>query len=434
MALGRAQKHADNPVTLIIGSGPAGLTSALVSALKDTKQRDVVILTDRPTFTREQIFRLDVDILPFLEEVVGKEIIREYFDKKLIGPQQTLNNYHFHTIQIKTLEHLLFGALKNIKSVKLIPILRDTLIIDKTHHLVHVKTDGNEDVTIKFKYLIAADGAAHRTTSKIEKSGIEYHDTQHAQLYHRHARATYKLPETLCSDVLRELIKQGKIADLSNLKALGWELHSAPEVRLFTVDDYFFMGAECPMTFSPDDEEAIDKWLRSILEQYCENVAHSLIRLDAAIFEVNLLEANHTLLPLPCLNALALGDEDLHTACAYFFMIGDALRQTHYQTGSGAVVALRVAQTFGNFMASAQTIDDVQQYHAEVAAIHAINRERVDTFIEMRKERERRELPEGVSLRMMTDLFASKRTAQQEFAKSLFESTNDKPSTSAVRR
>lgn len=433
MALGRTvqkQSLIDHPVTLIIGSGPAGLASALVSALQDTRRRDVVIITDRPTFTRDQIFRLDVDIIPFLEDIVGKELIRKYFDQKLIGPQQTLNNYHFHTIQIKTLEYLLFNALKTLTPIQIFHIQRESLVIDQAHHFVHVTTTDGQELDIRFKYLIAADGAAHRTTNKIRSSGIEYHPTQRDQLYNRHARATYKLPESLCSDVLRELISQRKATDMSVLKAMGWELYSVPEVRLFTVDDYFFMGAECPMSLSLDDEDMIDRWLRLVLESYCENVAHSLIKLDAAIFEVNLLESNRTLVPLPCPKSLAMDNDDLHDSCAYFFMIGDALRQTHYQTGSGAVVALRVAQAFGKFMASKQTLDDVQQYHADVALIHAINRERVDQFIEMRKERERKELPAGVSLLLMKDLFPANKKTAINFATSLFESS--KPSSSGL--
>jgi flavin-dependent dehydrogenase len=176
---------------LIIGFGPGGIAAALVACMKDTMKRKVIVLTDRASFTRTPIFRLDVDILPFLEELVGAATIQEYFQKNLIGPKQKMGDWEFHVIQIKTLEKMLFDSLRQQDRFEIIIVPKSTTYnIDSKNHLFEFSMDVNsvtQKRSIPFKYLIAADGCTHPTANAIENSGLLYDETQLPQIHTRHA-------------------------------------------------------------------------------------------------------------------------------------------------------------------------------------------------------------------------------------------------------
>lgn len=391
-----AAKTQDN---VIIGLGPTGLAFAIEAARKDTKKRKVVIITDRPDFTRNAIFRLDVDILDYLRELVGTEKVDELFTKNLIGPQESLNGFDFHVIQIKVFESLLFEALQKEKNIELIYLPRrgtgKISDIDQYQHIVHLQEQTEREINnryIHFKFLIAADGAAHSIANKI--GNIEYHHTQHPQIYNKHARVTYKLPEDICADKFRKLLADGNSnkPDNSVLQNMGWCLRSEPEARIFAIDNYLFVAAECPPELFEASQEVIDNWIRTVLNFRCENAAiEKLQKMESGIFEVDLMEANCTLRVLPSTPVSEDGFDDqrfTEESLSYFLQAGDALRTTHYQTGSGAVMGLREAKVFGELMASQQTIDDIIDYHSKIAMLRDENRARVDAFIDKRFGRE----------------------------------------------
>ncbi len=391
----------DDTANVIIGLGPAGIAHAIEAAQNDSKKRKVIALTDRINYSRSAIFRLDVDIFPYLEQLIGKEKMKEAFDKGLFGPKQSLNGWDFHVIQIMTLEKLLFEKLQQLPNVEIIQIPKHSAsqikaIDTKTHRIElaidKVESKEAEHRSIKFKYLIATDGAKHEVRNRIKDCDVEYFPTQDPQLWEKQVRVTYKLPKEYCSNAFRQFIlpfAEVKKENIQQLKDLGWTLNSIPEVRVFTVDGYLFVAAECPKQFKPEDEAILDRWIRTILARTCpETAVSALEKVDSAVFDVVLEEANRTIVPYPGCDT----DADtalVHEKCAYFVQAGDSLRKTHYQTGSGAVVSLRESKAFGEFMRSGQTLDDLIEFHAKIAAIRAENRVRVDKFIEGRVAREK---------------------------------------------
>ena len=378
---------------VIIGLGPTGLAMAIEACKKDALRRNVIAITDREQYTREAIFRLDVDILPYLAELVGQDKMDHYFERKLIGPKESLNGWDFHIIQMKTLEQLLYETLIALPNIEVLCLPKRSKChiknIDSDNHSVtvvqHLNTGATERV-IGFKYLIAADGPSHNTVNRVVGDNIIYETTQLPQIHKKHARATYKLPAELCADTFRPLFLpvNTPIPDLRSLQNLGWTLNSSPEIRAFVVDGVLFAAAECPEQLD-NDIDKIDLWMQTVLGLICTQSINALTRVDAAIFDVSLTEANRTVIPLPGKNkALNTPNDEV----AYLFPVGDALRNTHYQTGSGAVVGLQEARVFGTYLESTQTLSDIETYHAQISEVRAANRMRVDNFITKRTERE----------------------------------------------
>lgn len=374
---------------VIIGLGPTGLAMAIEACKNDTLRRNVIAITDREQYTREAIFRLDVDIIPYLAELVGQDKIDHYFESKLIGPKESLNGWDFHIIQMKTLEQLLYETLISLPNIEVLCLPKRSNChikdIDSDNHTVTVVQQPDTKATervIGFKYLIAADGPSHNTVNRVVGNQIIYETTQLPQIHMKHARVTYKLPADLCVDTFRSslLPVNTPISDLRSLKNLGWTLNSSPEIRAFVVDGVLFAAAECPEQLD-NDIDKIDLWMQAVLGLICTQSINALTRIDAALFDVSLAEANRTVIPLP-------GKSKTHDETAYLLPVGDALRNTHYQTGSGAVVGLQEARALGSYLKGAQSLSDLETYHAQISDIRAANRMRVDTFITKRNERE----------------------------------------------
>ncbi len=420
----------DDRVDVIVGMGPAGLSHALVNIMYNKYDRKMILLTDRPTVnedtdspmhTRNATFRLDLDIIAYLEELVGKETIAEYFEKKLIGPKETLGKFEYHSIQIKTLETLLYESLLAQQSERLeiihLPKRSQSKIesIDPCSQTIHLSiVQDNQSIqkrAIHFKYLIGADGPSHSVSNLIPNSGIEYHETQHPQIHDKHARVTYRLPDDSCSDDFRCIIKEGMQAKKNKMlqfKQMGWTLYSEPEIRIFTVDGGLFVVAECPDSISANDENNIDRWIKTILEQVCpEDRIESLQKIDTAVFNSSLKEANTTLIPFTP-NELYSDDKDqIHEQSSYFLQVGDALRTVPYLTGSGAVVALREAKAYDKFIKSNQLYSDLECYHSEIAEIRFENRLRADTFLDARADREKKATPRNLGIDTVHNFFNS---------------------------
>jgi 2-polyprenyl-6-methoxyphenol hydroxylase-like FAD-dependent oxidoreductase len=382
---------------LIVGLGPTGLAATLEACKSDSKKRPVVAVTDRVQYDRNIIFRLDEQIIPYLEHLVGSPRLEAYKAKDLIGPRQiAADNQPYHTIRIGALEQLLYSALEDEKNVRIIttPKRQASQItsIDKcnrTYTLSHTQPS----TTISFEQLIAADGYNHGTADRIPDHGIEYECTQQTVRFTKHARVNYKLPADSKTQHYDTFLQQGADKKPSSLELfrLEWRNFSHPEARLFVNDGVFYIGAECPNTFdSKTPAKQIDEWLRMVLRFHLPEAAiKALITTECAVFEVSLREATRTVSFCSPRKHTEMTNSDFDES-ALFLQLGDALRAPHYQTGSGAVVGLQQAAAYGEFLKTAQTLEDLTQYHAKIAEIRAVNRVRVDTFLEKRSAREQK--------------------------------------------
>lgn len=409
---------------VVIGLGPTGLAAALEACSNDREERHVIALTNRTEYNRGYIVTLDEDIFPYLESLVGSKIIKEYIEAGKIGPLESIRGHNFRTIQIKTLENLLYNELLKYKNVEIIYLDRAAckdIHVNKDSNTISIKTQDVPRI-IPFKYLIAADGAHHNIASDaINDKSLQYDDTQRPVVTKKHARVTYKLPSaSLLATNLSEGPTQGPIPQsdyyrawlkqssnnkptINELKKMGWEFFSVPEARIFIADDLLYVGTECPHSICGNKgNDIIDQWIKTVLRYYLpENAISILQRIDSdcATFDVELEEANRTVLPLLSkTNDLEKPVSSLNEAfddrTSFFFQLGDALRRPHYHTGSGAVTGLVESKVLGEFLASNQIPEDICRYHAEVAAIRFENRAKVDELLEKRAAREAKEKSE----------------------------------------
>lgn len=393
-------------VDIIIGMGPAGLAHALESVKNNINPRKVVLITDRPThyapidsamYTRNAIFRLDEDIMPYLESLIGVEKFADCLKSKLIGPLEKIGEFSFRTIQMKRLEMLLFEELEryNVEIIH-VPKYSENHISDidsdsQTLHISYKEKDVTLDYSIHFKYLIGAYGP-NRGISELIPVPVEAYPTQHAQLHNRHARVTFKLPDGFSADQLREILAAGSLnpaCQMEQFREQGWKLQSEPEHRKFAIEDVLFVAAEFPHAIKDPSLDEIDLWIKTILKQFCPSeIINQLHTIDTAVFNTDLHETNRTIYPFAPPGIHFKNDEAAHKHTSYFIPVADALRVTQYLTGSGVVVALREAQVYGQFLRSPQKLADLMHYHAKIAAIRDANRERVDIFLDKRAKRE----------------------------------------------
>lgn len=382
---------------VIVGLGPSGLAAAIEACKNAGKDSKVIAITDRCAYTRDTIFRLDEEIYPYLKELIGIDNFNACINNKIISDVQVSTDKHpYRTIQIKTLEKILYSKLLEYSNLELIslPKRSNSQItgIDKNAHTIKLAMD-EKNREIYFKYLIAADGCHHGIANCIQENNIEYYPTQQKQLWDKHARVSYVLPDHSSTEQYQLLLDQGpdNKPTLSELQQMGWTLYSEPEARLFVIDNNFYIGAECPLKIYGNCNSLINEWIKLVLRFHLPQEAiDKLVQLDCGTFEINLQEANRTLTLLPLKTSTSSdADAALYEQSACFFQIGDALRIPHYHTGSGAVVGLKEAQALGGFFASKQSMDDLINYHAKIAEIRSDNRMRVDDFIDKRIEREK---------------------------------------------
>lgn len=406
------QRSTEN--NLVIGLGPTGLAAAIEAARNDRFKRNVIAITDRPAYTRETIFRLDETVCHYIESLLEEKFQESLHSKIMSNIEVSADNIPYRTMQIRTLENLLYDKLCEYKNVEIIQIPTHSgpqnITIDKHKRVLHLKL---EEVvrTIPFKHLFAADGGHHRTLSNIQNSGIEYDNTQLPVSHPWQARVSFLLPENTSTEDYQNFLKQGpdNKPSLNELRKMGWDHFSEPEARMFVLDNHFYIGAECPADLYGKENSSVDSWIRQVLRFYLpQKTIDHLIQLEAGTFKISLDEATHTLLPLPSPTTAFNDQEVLHQATSYFFSLGDALRKPHYHTGSGAVIGLLEAQALGQYLSSEQQVIDLKRYHAEVASIRTTNRLRVDNFLSKRAIREEKAAKEQpLSQRNLTKLVAN---------------------------
>ncbi len=376
---------------VIIGSGPAGLAATIEALKNNHKNRKIILILNRDDFTRTQVFRLDSAIMPYLESLLGSDTISQLSTRQELIEVTDVND-PYYMIQIKTLEHALFQQIQKYENLEIVRV-KDSheFFINKQNLRIEFKYKLKD---IPFKYVIACDGSKHSVANDLSEN-IIYDSTQSTQIHDSHLTAVYKLssgyryPNYTYLSLLKK--EQDQQVASKEMKEMGWRLDSSPEARIFVVNNVLYLGTECPTS-----DFNCDEWARAVLESYLpQSLLSNLIISDFSgvppfqKFTVQLNEGNYTLIPFS-------HDGDKPTIC--FFQLGDALRKPHYQTGSGAQVALLEVRVLGNFFKSDEVYDDFLNYHAGIAEIRADNRARVESYLENRKLRELKSLVDNFHL------------------------------------
>lgn len=389
-----ASDNGDNIV--IIGLGPTGLAAALAACESALPQAKIIALTNRSEYDRAQIFRVDDNVKAYISALCGYSYMAQHerdghiYSVRHSGNTRYTGPAPYHVVQTQRLEHILLERLRSFGNrVEIIKVEKNYQPnVDVVRHILTLP-GGRE---VRFKYLLGADGAHHSTANVLQNKGvnISYRMAHKNPLHPRHAIGSYVLPENseiayrMALDLRTPYIESD--APTASMQRLGWKLRSLPEYRVFVVESTLYIGTEAPSTISPRAND-INSWLlevlRTALPAHMVNSLSFKLTHDASpacgVFDVALREANKIMFTLPKL----AGRND-----AYFIQLGDALRTTHYHTGSGVGLALLEVQAWGEFLASRQQPLDRQEMEHRIENIIRTNVARVDSYLHARARRE----------------------------------------------
>lgn len=394
-------------VNLVVGLGPAGLASALELLRSDSKHRKVVAFTNREDYTRRAAIKIEHEDYEYFKSFVPHDKTAALENAEKVRPDYDRMRHHgVVSLQTREIETHLFAELEKYQQsgmLEIINISRDPessiKSIDKFSHKVILK-NGRE---LPFDIIAETDGANHALANMLsdaEDMPIAFYKTQDQQMHKHHAVVNFRLPQSWSASEYRkkllnreDVIALDRIRDydpetLSRLKSLGWEFSSLPETRIFALDGLLYVGSECPKNMY-DTPEKREQWSREVLRSYLPQLYINWLNVytnktDSQGFKIVLDEAEQPVYKFPKYFYVP----DLDVADAYLVIMGDASRKSHFETGSGALTGFRQVKAFGEFLKSNQKRADWEALTKRLNDIRDINRERINRYIEMRRERE----------------------------------------------
>lgn len=388
---------ADVDHIVVIGLGPTGLAHALAASKFDRFKRPIIALTDRNTFLRSQIFLLDDQVVEYLRVLTGDEAVDELIDNKLLYKKPArhgfFNGDSRWMVQIRVMEELLYHALSERNNVQIIYVPKDKYTVSIEPHK-HVVSIGNMDdpyhqAEFKFKYLVTTDGAPHRTVNSIPDIDLNYHPTTHQPVHVKHATITYVINDDSKNNLLEngfsEIVKEAEKPIITELWNSGWTLFSKPEARIFHVGNALYLGTEYPED-RLTDRESIHEWMQLMLRYYIPQ--RTIQRLGLKVeentactnFRITLYEGDQNIIPLP--------QEGRNGHDAYVIVAGDARKEAHYQSASGAVTGTYQARLFHELMQSEQTEADLVHFDNRSTEFLERYNAHIGTLVTYRNNRE----------------------------------------------
>ncbi len=433
--------------SVIVGSGPVGLLSTL-AALKHSPDEAVALLADRKDElgVREQVLWIQQDVYDFIKSLVGEELMTQYEDELAItkdGDYDPLDPQKAYGYFITTgdLERLAFAALQDqyeegtdydiidTKKIAARENSADVIKIDKAKKTITVLAEGMngekavaaEEITLKFKYLVAADGAKRSIASALGEDELFFDSTQKPLQHKRHVVATFKIPEgtepRACSTLKVRASPETGVPEpvvmaatatvpervinpcpMEQLRSYGWKGHTRPYSQVFATRDVIYIGVELPDDLPKEKAQEYAKllmrdqlpadYLAGITEIECDlRTAYGKKKalLKTSVFELELGDLNRTL--IPC------GDlQDEEDVGAIFFM-GDSRKNPLYTTGSGAQTGIREVRNFEQFLKDRQTATntvahDLEKFHAHSRALLDVIVDKQDTWVSGRVTKE----------------------------------------------
>ncbi|KTD62367.1 hypothetical protein [Legionella shakespearei] len=423
--------------TVAIGTGPIGLAAAL-SALRHCKQNEkVAIVADRleELGIREQILYIDQDVLDFLTKLVGTDLIELYKAELTITPGKQSGFF----ITTGDLEKLLFTALKNnyqegvhfdlFQAKKIGPGQKsaDAIQIDQQNTTITMQTIGTNgkstaptETTLKFKYLIGADGAKRSIAKSLgEDEPIFDVTTQHPLPHTKHVVAIFRIPEGTSPQACvhmkvapestgpeRKVVEAtGSLPErvidpcpLSELRdKYGWQAYNRPHSQVLATRDVIYIGAEIPAHLSKEEAKEYGKLLMRdhLPQEYIDRIQDTAYdvttsfgkkqdQLRVSMFDILLGDLNQTL--------RVCGDTAHEETTGAMFFMGDSRKNPLYTTGTGAQTGIREASSFDEFLSSMSMPDAelgkcLAAYHAHARAILDKVGETQEKWILMREGR-----------------------------------------------
>ncbi len=366
----RKQKYTQTkPRILIVGAGPTGLMTAIDSYLAGASS--VTLAEARTSYGRNTPIRIDgpkmdsspsdfVDFITQLQTILGKTAF-SYLESNHIIVKSGLNHPPFtRSMKIKELEMTLAALLTVLQerdtSNNLQVLFGVRFLKSKQNHTendVILESNQNLDpskrkqIIVKTDFLISAEGAKSETSTFInDKAPIVFsHEPVYAMIaifsnsnqiipISTWTDSTQNTQYKETSDLLDPLYTKTFSALETNFhwdpfKIRGLSINMLPRTRLFVLRDVLYYGVELTQ-----DQYNHFGQNRNQLEQLAKargalplsSTADQLVALpgtiDIAAFSIELKKKEKVFYPIKGTHILG-------------FLLGDALAQTHFFTGSG---------------------------------------------------------------------------------------------------
>lgn len=256
--------------------------------------------------------------------------------------------------------------------------------------------------TISFQYLVAADGARRSLIKALSSTTLPgelaFGYTQEPLDKTKHVVATFHLKGDPVE--IDRLIFNRKDSDppLSPVsldvlkKEYGWNHLARPFTQIYAVDDIIYIGAELPASIAEDRKKSFEYAKLLLRDKLPESVIKNISEreftpnkfgkkqelLAASRFDLELGDVNISL--------LVCTEEDVPSL---IFIMGDALKNPLYTTGTGVQTGLREVMAFDKFLNSPREAENVGRYHADVRALTDPIHEKQNKWVLGRLESER---------------------------------------------
>lgn len=333
---------------VIIGMGPAGITSAIEAARRGFP---VIIVDKRLHYSRKQRVYLDSDHLQYLE-----------LDSSMA--QKPIN---INTIQ-KRLEKML-QSYPNVRILKG-PNYQVTEIHPDINYIT-ISGPGSTKEEIEFSHLVGADGSTHTIADLFSAAAKQDEETQNLAITYRdlpqqtphafHATITLRFNKPNLTSVQNNdwkfFVRTKSLKNMQPLEELGWSSALPPLGETFYHEEkhHFYVGCEIPETlFLEKDPEVqkqkLIKWATLIISREytlpteaelelavsgkSDEKSKAKDQLKYTLFQIKLQYAEKSAVPLPSGGA--------------FVLVGDASMGTYYMKAHGVNLAMNDAMNFGN--------------------------------------------------------------------------------------
>ena len=403
--------------TVVIGAGPIGLMAAVCALKHSEASEKVAIVADRmeELGVRQQVLWIQEDVFAFIKDIAGAAVVQKYIDDLSI----TEDPHEGYYITTGDLERLFYDVLSSqytagvdydvFQSQKLAPSQKpDELIqVDLDNRCVSITglacnnscfESGPKSIPLKFKYLIAADGAKRSLVKTLGSDVVFFDKTQEPLIHTKHVVATFRIPEgstpRTCSELKIHLDEakiggkteaeteteaeaeagagtgagagsssdptpQSRVYSPLPLSVLQekyhWEGHARPYSQIYSTRDVIYIGAEMPLSLPRElageyakqlmKDSLPEDYLLKIQELPCDlttNFGKKQKQLSVSIFDIELGDINRTV--------LACGDTSDESKTGVLFFMGDARKNPLYTTGTGAQTGIREVMQFESFL------------------------------------------------------------------------------------
>lgn len=393
----------ENYHTVIIGSGPNGLISALVAAKYSGPDEKIAIVGDRfeERGVRQQVLWLNEDIGQFV-----KELVTEKHFENFVSQGKIRDGHPGFYVKTGDLENLLHQAAiderissKKIEWVEAKKTPRNESSMTLGPESITITTPNKEKRTLAFQNIIDTTGVKRDLIKEINKmppnNPIKFEKLDTPLPHTKHLVVTFNIPKNSNAEEFSKLLNQneGHPESLEKLKSeYGWPYPTRPFSKVRVVDNVAYIGVEIPETLN--DKEAQWKYAKTLLKDHLPDEAIKDItpitsngtsygdkqeQLSISSFDIELGKISKTYVQLP-------------TGRTAFFQ-GDSSINPLYTTDSGlqtgilqALALAKHFQTISQIPKDASVDEKSKIKNSSLAVFERTNSKILDDIVRLQKD------------------------------------------------